>query len=182
MRQILTGAIAIGSTTSSIIMNGMITSNSGITFGVNDYIYFGTNTENPPATTTVLGSVFTGTYLGAGNALTSGNDYVVSTLTNVPIGVYIGTGCSSISSSTNNWSAREAKIQIVNGVIVYGSFQLASFTGTTALDKLALSCCGIIAITSISTISLIVNATFTTPVIRNIVGNQQFNFRLVRIG
>jgi hypothetical protein len=178
------GSIGIGANSCAVNVGGVLNPQQGITLSADKRITFSTNTANPTATSTILGSVYTGTYVGASTGLTSGADFVVSQITSVPIGVYVATGASSITSSTAPFTCQTPRMQIKNftATTYHACLQLPTFTVATATEKISMSCAGIVEVSAVSTIQLVVNVVFSSPAIRNTGDTGNFNFRLVRIG
>jgi hypothetical protein len=179
----LTGTISLNGT-SNFSAAGSANFNNGLTLAADKRITFSTNTANPSPTSALLGSVYTGSYSGASAPLTTGVDYVVSSITLVPIGIYVATGCSSITSSTAGAVATTPRIQIKNftALTYHACLQLPTFTVPVGDQKTSMSCAGIVEVLAVSTIQLVVNAVFSSPAIRNTGDTTNFNFRLVRIG
>lgn len=178
------GSIGIGANSCAVNVGGVLNAQQGIVLSANKRITFSTNTANPTATSTILGSIYTGSYTAMSANLTSGADYVVSSITSVPIGIYVATGCSSITSSTAGAVATTPRIQIKNGTAgtYHGCLQLPTFTVPVGDQKTSMSCSAVLEVSAVSTIQLVVNAVFSSPAIRNTGDATNFNFRLVRIG
>jgi hypothetical protein len=178
------GAIGIGANSCAVNVGGILNANQGVVLSADKRITFSTNTANPTATSTILGSVYTGAYTGGVSPLTSGVDFPVSEITNVPIGVYMATGTTNLSSSTASNLITQPRIQIKNSTntTYWASGGVPSFTTTAANERTALTCTGVLVVGAVSTIQLILNATSAGNIRCGSDTNNTFQFRLVRIG
>jgi hypothetical protein len=164
------------------------TFSSGITLGANQFISYGTNTSTPAATSTILGSVYTGTYGAGTSPITDGVDLVLSSITSVPIGVYIATGTSNLSSSTTGCVITQPRIQIrnftANPISYWATGGVPTFTVALQDERYPLTCSGVLVVSAVSTIQLILHVTSADPggARAGSDTNKAFQFRLVRIG
>ena len=60
-----------------------------LTLGANQFINLGANTSNPTPTSNIIGSVYTGTNSLSTGGITTASDTTYSSLTSLPIGVYM---------------------------------------------------------------------------------------------
>jgi hypothetical protein len=181
------GPIAIGNNSCAVNVGGILNAQQGFTLSADKRITFATNTANPTSSSTLLGSVYSGTYIGGSTTLTSGTEFVESQITLVPIGVYAVSGCCSFTGVSANWQAFQPTLQIKNATATtYHASTTLPTTGiivdTAGAGRISPTCSGIMEVTAVSTIQLVLTVTFTSPAVRNTSNTSFFTFKLVRIG